>query len=351
VAHIGVSVKSGVSEGLLVLPSASSLAASPALEYIFMTGENHSFDQLIQKIAPQSKLLRTWNLKGGISAGMTALEIQRPDGQTSRMIVRRPGEGTLKRNPHAAEDEFRILQLTRSLGLATQTPYYLDQSGTIFSTPYLVVEYVEGQPEFAPARVAEFTLQLATHLARIHSADWSSLDGSFLAQQTKGFVDTFGVRPVHVDTSLDEGRIRDTLESVWPPPQRNASVLLHGDYWPGNILGRDGQLVAVIDWEDAALGDPLTDLAISRLDILWIFGIDALNAFMEHYRSLIAIDYTNLPFWDLYAALRLVRLAGANLTEWAAFFVPFGRPDITEHTIREHYRLFVDQAFEQLAAR
>jgi len=318
---------------------------------MFMSGESRRFQQLIQKIAPQSKLLRTWDLKGGISAGMTALEIERPDGQTSRVIVRRPGAGTLKRNPHAAEDEFKILQITRSLGLATQAPYYLDHTGTIFSTPYLVIEYVEGQPEFAPAHIAGFTLQLATHLARIHSADCSKLDVSFLPRKPKGFVETFGRRPLRVDVSLDEGRIRDALQSVWPPPQRNASVLLHGDYWPGNILWREDQLVAVIDWEDAALGDPLTDLAISRLDILWIFGVDALNSFMEQYRSMMAIDYTNLPYWDLYAALRLVRLAGANLAEWAAFFVPFGRPDITEHTIREHYRLFVDQAFEKLAAR
>jgi aminoglycoside phosphotransferase (APT) family kinase protein len=139
------------------------------------------------------------------------------------------------------------------------------------------------------------------------------------------------------------------LESVWPLPQRNTSVLLHGDFWPGNILWRDGTLVAVIDWEDAKLGDPLTDLAISRLDILWIFGVDAMHSFTHHYMSMMAIDYTNLPYWDLCAALRLVRLAGSNLAEWAAFFPPFGRHDITEQTIRDHYRFFITQAFEKLA--
>src|SRR5258706_5194209 len=126
--------------------------------------EDQKFEQLVQTIAPQSKLLRIWPLKGGISAEMTALEIERPDGQTRRMIVRRPGDATLKRNPHAAEDEFRLLHMTRSLGLATPTPYHLDQSGKIFSTPYVVIEYIEGKPEFAPAHVADFAIQLATHL-------------------------------------------------------------------------------------------------------------------------------------------------------------------------------------------
>jgi len=310
--------------------------------------EEQKFDQLVQAIAPHAKLLRTWRLKGGISAEMTALEIEYPEGQTGKMIVRRPGEAALRRNPRAAEDEYRLLQLLRSLGLATPTAYYLDQSGTIFSTPYVVIEYIEGKPDFAPMHAANFTLQLAAHLAKIHSADCSKLDVSFLAMQADGCAEALGRRPARVDASLDEGRIRDILEPIWPPQQRNASVLLHGDFWPGNLLWREHTLVAVIDWEDARLGDPLADLAISRLDILWIFGMAAMRSFTEHYTALMAIDYTNLPHWDLYAALRLIRLAGADLAEWAAFFLPFGRHDITEQTIREHFRFFITQAFEKL---
>ncbi len=34
------------------------------------------------------------------------------------------------------------------------------------------------------------------------------------------------------------------------------------------MLWKDGQLVAVIDWEDAPLGDPLADVANSRLESL-----------------------------------------------------------------------------------
>jgi aminoglycoside phosphotransferase (APT) family kinase protein len=311
--------------------------------------EEQKFDRLVQKIAAQSKLLRTWPLKGGISAEMTAFEIEHPDGQTKKMIVRRPGEGALKRNPKAAADEFKLLQLMQSLGLATQRPYHLDQSGQIFARPYLVIEYIEGQMAFSPANLDHHLLQLATHLAQIHRVDGSKLDLSFLPESVNGCAEMGRKRPAPVDQSLDEGRIRETLEAVWPLPQRNASVLLHGDFWPGNVLWQDDKLAAVIDWEDAKSGDPLVDLAISRLDIVWIFGIEAMNAFTHHYQSRMAIDYTNLPYWDLCAALRLVRLAGSNLAEWAAFFPPFGRHDITEQTMREHYRFFITQAFEKLA--
>jgi aminoglycoside phosphotransferase (APT) family kinase protein len=316
-----------------------------------MTQSNldQKFAQLVQAIAPYSRLLRTWQLSGGISAAMTALEVEQPDGQTRRLIVRRPSAGAIQRNPRAAEDEYALLQLLKSLGLATPTPYHLDRSGAFFAEPSIVIEYVEGQPEFAFADPAGSMRQLATQLARIHSVDCSQLDLSFLPKQAASFAGRFGGRPARVDRSLDEGRIRDMLEAAWPFPQRNADALLHGDYWPGNILWRDDRLVAVIDWEDAALGDPLIDLAISRLDLLWIFGVEAMHAFTRHYQSLMAIDYSSLPYWDLSAALRLVRLAGADLAGWAAFFRPFGRPDISEPNIRAHYRSFIAQAFEALA--
>ena len=42
--------------------------------------DNHRFERLVQKLAPTSKLLRVWALKGGISAEMTAIEIETPDG-------------------------------------------------------------------------------------------------------------------------------------------------------------------------------------------------------------------------------------------------------------------------------
>ena len=265
------------------------------------------------------------------------LEIERPDGRTRKMIVRQHGAVDLEHNPRIAADEFKLLQLLHSEGLAVSKPYYLDQSSEIFSTPYVVIGYIEGEPEFSHNNVPNLILQLVTQLSRIHQVDCSNLDVSFLPQYEKKVAEKLGERPVNVDETLDEGRIRDVLEAVWPLPQENISVLLHGDFWPGNILWRNGQLVGVIDWEDAALGDPLADLAHSRLEILWAFGINAMQSFTHHYQSMTTIDFINLPYWDLYAALRPISQIG----EW-------GLDDSTEKTMRERHRWFVAQAFEKL---
>ena len=308
-----------------------------------------SFERLAQRIAPGSRVRRAWPLTGGISAEMTALEVEHPEGDIRRLIVRRPGAGALQQNPQAARDEFRLLQTTKALGLATPAPYYLDESGEIFSTPYFVIEYVAGEPDFAPADLSHYVYQCAAHLAAIHGIDGSRPELAHLPQRGPECPETFRLPPVA--QALDTQRVRDALASLGSLSQRNASTLLHGDYWPGNLLWREGQLVAVIDWEDAARGDPLIDLAISRLDMLCIFGVDALNAFTRHYMAMRALDFANLPYWDLCAALRLARMIGSDLAGWAAFYPPFGRADITEQTIREHYESFVAQALEALAAR
>lgn len=299
-----------------------------------------AFVRVARRIDPQSGLVRAWALPGGVSAEVTALEIARADGSSRKLLLRRHGEVDLKSNPHIAADEFRLLQILHSEGLATPEPLYLDESGEIFLTPYIVVEYIEGETVSAPAHLADFLYQLATHLASIHAVDCRKYDLSFLPKLEDTYAQRLRERSERLDESLSEGRIRDALKAAWPLEQHNPSVLLHGDYWPGNTLWRAGQLVAVIDWEDAALGDPLADLANGRLEILWAFGEQAMRIFTQRYLALNSVDATNLPYWDLCAALR----PASKLGDW-------GLDGDTMQTMRERHTLFVTQALERLPSR
>lgn len=308
--------------------------------YISMmaANEDEKFDQVARKLDPEGRLLRAWELKGGVSARVTALEVEQADGRVAKLIVRQHGEGDLKQNPDVAADEFTLLQLLHAEGVPAPRPYLLDQSGAIFATPYIVIEYVEGETEFAPTDTADLLPQLATHLSTIHRIDGSKPALSVLPRQERRFAAILRDRPAPLDAAGDEARIRDALEAVWPLPQRNRSVLLHGDYWPGNVLWRNGQLVAIIDWEDAAVGDPLADVGNSRLEILWAFGVEAMQSFTQQYQAMTAIDFTNLPYWDLCAALRPI----AKIGEWVA-------DETTERAMRERLHWFIAQALDRLS--
>ncbi|HEX2906580.1 MAG TPA: phosphotransferase family protein [Phototrophicaceae bacterium] len=292
---------------------------------------NPQLAQVVHRLMPQSRLLRSWPLKGGVSAQVTALEIEQPDGQLCRLVIRQHGEADRQRNPQIAAHEFRLLQALRCAGLPVPTPYAFDESGTILPTPYVLVEFIDGAPEFAPADPIACARQLAEQLAQIHNLDLDQLDLSFLAQHP-------AMTTYPVSELLGDERLRATLTAVWPLSPLNAPVLLHGDFWPGNVLWRDGQVAAVMDWEDAAVGDSLIDLANSRLEILWAFGVEAMKAFKQHYQTQRTLtNITQLPYWDLFAAQR----SGAKLGGWRL-------DTATETRLRGQLHLFITQALEML---
>lgn len=300
------------------------------------------FARLAQKIVPGSMLLRVWPLHGGVSAQVTAMELQHADGQIQTLTVRQHGAADRARNPNIAADELRLLTALHATGVPAPKPYAVDASGVVFETPVIVVEYIEGESVFALDVVLNFIPQFAAQLAAIHQIDVASFESAFLPRQEDILTAKLRHRPARLDDSLEEERIRDALEAVWPPPSHNPSGLLHGDYWPGNILWRDGRLVGVIDWEDAAIGDPLADLANSRLELLWAFGMDAMQRFTQDYAAAMpqSLDLTHLPTWDLCAALR----PAGRLSEWAT-------DEAAETRMRERHHLFVTQAFAQLPGR
>ena len=300
--------------------------------------EDKAFAGVVRKIDPRIRLLSVRELSGGVSARTALLETEGPDGRRQKMLFRQHGEADLRRNPRIAADEYRLLGILRSAGLPVPEPYALDATCDLFSTPYLVMEFIEGETVDDPADRSAYLYQTAFQLSRIHRVDASRHELSFLPKQAALVRKILEKHPVSPKDEWSEGRIRRALERAWPFPQVNPDVLLHGDFWPGNLLWREGRLVAVIDWEDAALGDPLADVANARLEILWAFGAEAMQRVTEEYRSMMPdVDFTHLPLWDLYAALRPV----SSISGW-------GLGPARVNIMRKRHRWFVHQALEKL---
>ena len=186
--------------------------------------DDDALRQLVQLLDPGSTLVRTWPLAGGVSARVTAFEIEQPDGQRTTLVLRQHGEADCGRNANIARDEFRLLRIVRSHGVTAPEPIFLDESGELFATPIVAIEYVDGETEFAPSDVTDFIAQMVSQLVMIHGVP-DSPGLTFLPRRGQGF----GARPEHLDVALGEGRIRDVLESVATVAQVNDSVLFHGD--------------------------------------------------------------------------------------------------------------------------
>lgn len=297
--------------------------------------EDGPFDLVAQTVRPGSTLIRSWPLAGGVSAQVTAIEIAEPDGSTERMVVRRHGAITGKqKHVDVTSNEFSLLHALDGAGLAVPTPYRVDISGELLPTPYIVMEYVDGSTDIDPKAVPDALRQMAGYLTRLHALELGHHSLPVLPHRDEP-IDS--IRR-HLASTPAADRIRDALATHRSVTQDNGHVLLHGDYWPRNIVWRNDRIAAVLDWEDAAIGDPLADLAGCRLELLWMFGEDAMNHFTDHYTSNRTIDLSNLPFWELYVATG----AATYLSGWDL------DSDI-ERDMRARLNTFVERSLQALS--
>jgi aminoglycoside phosphotransferase (APT) family kinase protein len=260
---------------------------------------------LVRAANPHWRAVRAWPLTGGISAQVSGVEVEEPDGCTRRLALHQYGAANLRSDPLAASHEYRLLELLSARRLPVARPWLADDAGAIGPGPCLLQDFIDGERLDEPPDLPEFTGQLAATLAALHDAGIPQAEVPFLADVRDDVPRRLETRCPAPGQFASAGAVRAVLAERWPPPPVNDATVLHGDYWPGNVLWREGRLVGVIDWEDAVFGDPLADLAVTRLEIAWSHGAAAVQMLTGQYLALRpGVDVSTMPLWDLHAALR-----------------------------------------------
>jgi aminoglycoside phosphotransferase (APT) family kinase protein len=210
-------------------------------------------------------------IKGGGSCEVFAL-----DRGPCRWVLRRAPRHASSATAHDVLREFRILDAIKDEAVRIARPVLSCRDVDVFESPFYVMERIPGSPirssvpagwAAAPETHGAALEELIDALAAIHAVDWEACGlgdlartGEYLPQQLTRWLtqlDGYGGRDlpgVH--------RIATWLGDHLPVPQANA--LCHGDYKLDNVLfaaNAPPQLLAVVDWEMAAIGDPLVDLA------------------------------------------------------------------------------------------
>ena len=260
--------------------------------------------RLAAELVPGGQLLAVRPLGGGSSAQVTALDLRQPDGAPLTLVVRQHGAADRAANPQIAAAEFGLLQYLHVQGLPVPPPYALVKRLDLTAVPAVVTRFLAGAPALGPLsveRAAALVAPLAAVLAQIHQVDGEATALARLPRQAERIAALIR-SPASADAA--ENQERAALAAIWPPTALAAPSLLHGDFWPGNVLWLGDQISGVLDWEDAAVGDPLADVANARLELLWAAGPAAMRDFTAHYQALTGCDLAALPAWDLAAVLR-----------------------------------------------
>jgi aminoglycoside phosphotransferase (APT) family kinase protein len=211
--------------------------------------------------------------------------------------------------------EFDVMRGLYRSEIPVAEVFWFEDDERWFGRPLYVRECVAGDASprklFAPDNAAakeRIGRRLVELLADIHTFDW----------QTRRFGDFMAVpREPREAALLEVARWRRHLAAtaVEPRPvaaelfawlERNAPAtvqrisLVWGDVGVGNFIYRDDQILALTDWEQAHLGDPMKDIAAA----LWR-GIESLvprDDFFSIYeeRSGLRIDQAAIDYYTLF---------------------------------------------------
>ncbi|MGW5109379.1 phosphotransferase family protein [Nocardia sp. NPDC004123] len=208
-----------------------------------------------------------------IAGGKSNLTYAVTDGASS-WIVRRPPLGHVLATAHDMAREYRVMWALQQTTVPVPMVYALCQDDAVIGAPFYVMERCAGVPYRRAAELeslgVERTRVISTHLvdtlAALHRVDPSEV-GLAEFGKPEGYL----ARQVHLwKKQLDASYNRDlpAADALYERlaadvPEESATGIVHGDYRLDNLLVDSGDRVtAVLDWEMATLGDPLTDLAL-----------------------------------------------------------------------------------------
>jgi aminoglycoside phosphotransferase (APT) family kinase protein len=191
------------------------------------------------------------------------------------LVLRRPPFGANIRGGHDMGREFRILRALEGIYPRAPRALAFCDDESVLGAPFYVMERVPGvilraapppgaQPDAATVRrVGEAAVDT---LADLHALDYRAAGlgelgkpEGYTARQVAGWTKRYYA--ARTDDCPDLAPLADWLAAG--APAAGDAALIHNDFKHDNLVLDPADLarvVAVLDWEMATLGDPLTDL-------------------------------------------------------------------------------------------
>ena len=223
--------------------------------------------------------------KSNLTYAVTATD----QGTERSLVLRRPPLGHVLATAHDMSREYRVMSALADTAVPVPTTYLLVEDPAVLGAPFYLMQRAAGTPyrsaaelaPLGPERTRAIGMRLLDILGILHAVDPAQVGLTDF-----GHPDGFCERQVRRwGQQLERSRSRDLagaddLHALLSRdvPTGQAGAIVHGDYRLDNLLvesrdddpspaGGDGAaasdtVTAVLDWEMATLGDPLTDVGL-----------------------------------------------------------------------------------------
>lgn len=256
------------------------------------------------------------------------------------LILRRPPPGTKAKSAHDVLREYRIQKALKPVFPKVPEMLVACEDHSVIGSDFYVMQRLTGIiPRANLPRGLELSADQTRSLCRnaidtlieLHSVDIQAAGLDRLAKgsgynrrQIEGWSERF--RKARTWNVMRGERIMDWLaEHV---PDEVAIRLIHGDYRFDNLVLNPNdplQIIGVLDWEMATLGDPLMDLGNAmaywvqadddryfkgfRRQPTHLPGMFKRQEVVEYYCQRMGLDARNWVFYEVYGLFRLAVIA------------------------------------------
>jgi aminoglycoside phosphotransferase (APT) family kinase protein len=311
------------------------------------TAAGAAFEAYLDRLLPPGEPARLTRIGEG-SSNLTHL-VERGGAE---VVLRRPPPPPLPPSTHDVVREARLQLALAEQGVRVPRVLAVCEDPQVIGSPFYLMEVLEGTviTDAVPAGTDSRALGLAVvdALAELHAVDWRAEALSRFGRPS-GYLERqlnrFGA--LH---AAGEGRHIPGFESLAERLRRELpdgaeTAMVHGDYRLGNVMVSTGvrpELLAILDWEMATVGDPLADLGY--LTITWSepgaaehpmlrSPVTASNGFptrdelVGRYVALTGRDVSRLPWYQALALWKSAvfceaiygrALRGEHTDPWAA---------------------------------
>ena len=240
----------------------------------------------------------------------------------------------LRRDPTASlleserDVEFRILRSLENSGVPVPKVYWLECDPSVLERPFLVMERLTGEVtasfQMLGGEDATFRKEIANQavavLAKIHTLDYEKYGLDFLGvpksptgyaeaqiDHWEGVVNRTKLEPQPV---LSEAIL--WLRAHIPPAKQTTFV--HGDFKTDNIMYEGNKIKAMLDWEMAAIGDPIADLGWLSLGYYEVngllSGLISRDDLISQWEKLSGykVDEESLFFWTVFSNVKMAAI-------------------------------------------
>ncbi len=257
------------------------------------------------------------------------------------LILRKPPFGSKVKSAHDMGREYRILSSLKSVFPYCPQPLVYSEDLTVMGSPFLVMERINGiilrkdLPEglsLSPDEARQLCENLLDVHCRLHAIDYKKIGLSslgkpagYVSRQVKGWTARYNAARTPDAPGFET--VTEWLHEKMPPDFSRPAII-HNDYKFDNVVlkaDNPKEIIGVLDWEMATIGDPLMDLGNSLA--YWVEQDDSAKALairmmptnipgalkrseiIRYYERTAGITIDNIDFYRCFGLFRLAVIA------------------------------------------